>query len=61
MATVRMEQAGREYTVILSNNGVRVEFGGAEIFRHWPDVVVNQPPTLSDGSLSSTVLAGNTP
>ena len=39
MGTIRIEQAGREYTLVQSNKGLRVEFGGAEIFRHWPDDV----------------------
>lgn len=43
MSTIRATQAGREYTLVLSNNGLRVEFGGAEIFRHWPDATVPDP------------------
>lgn len=42
MGTIRIEQAGREYTVIPSNKGLRVEYLGVEIFRHWPD---DAPPT----------------
>lgn len=43
MSTIRVAQAGREYTFVLSNNGLRVEFGGAEIFRHWPEATDPTP------------------
>lgn len=46
MSTIRAEQADREYTMILSNKGLRVEFAGEEIFRHWPDETGGEePPT----------------
>lgn len=52
MATVKAEQAGREYTFVLSNNGLRVEFGGVEIFRHWPvSAPVNTAPVGQDTTL----------
>lgn len=43
MSTIRVAQAGREYTIVISNNGLRVEFGGAEIFRHWPEATDPTP------------------
>lgn len=44
MATMTIEQAGKAYKVIQSNNGVRLEFlteAGTfeEVFRHWPDTI----------------------
>ena len=56
MATMTIEQAGKVYRVVQSNNGVRLEFlnsAGAfeEVFRHWPDTAsaapVGGPITLS--------------
>lgn len=36
MGTVRTEQNGMEFTLVQSNNGVRMEFGGVEVVRFWP-------------------------
>lgn len=48
MATMTIEQAGKAYRVVQSNNGVRLEFLNSagtfeEVFRHWPDAETAAP------------------
>lgn len=36
MSTIRTQQNGMEFTLIQSNNGIRMEYGGVEVMRFWP-------------------------
>lgn len=42
MGTITTTQAGKTYKLVQSNKGLRVEFEGREIFRHWPEATT--PP-----------------
>ena len=56
MPTLRTSQAGHEYTLVQSNKGLRVEYEGREVYRHWPD----EPPVegihVSDSAELATAM-----
>ena len=56
---ITLSQAGHTFDVILSSKGLRVEYGGQEVFRFWPgdEYVAHLPgnPAFDETDLASLI------